>query len=532
MRRSTIRRGHLTACAAEPLEGRRLFAFISLGEVGDVPVVANDSVSLSEGRDSQGNFSSLATPDTLAFEIARPLARLEVNATPTNVGEFASGNLRVRIARDSDGNGELSQTELSQTVHEFVATSGTLTIQPIVALEGGGYFAYLNVTDYVPGPAVGVLKADVKYILSLVAEPVEPGDIRVQFGTTDIADDDSTPDVADGTAFGTGVQYQPGPQRTFTVSNPGQSPLLLGSISVPDGFEVITGLPPDLAAGGSASFAVALRSDTPGAKQGFISFATNVPGRTPFGFAVQGEVLEGTAAGLSISSVESSLPATVVGGTKGARGTVLMHLTAAGGFAGLVTASVFASQDGTVNPADDLLLGQVARNVRLRPGQVKALKVKATAPATDEPADWQILAEVSGAALTGAITAAGPTPIRIEPPVVAFESSLPAVQNLVRDKPNRVGIELSNIGNVAAKGKLELALSLVDGLGGTTSLPAVQVPVAIAPNAAKAIRLKLAALDPLLPAGNYTLHLSIASGALGEVNFSPALVGLIPVTLT
>jgi pimeloyl-ACP methyl ester carboxylesterase len=105
-----------------------------------------------------------------------------------------------------------------------------------------------------------------------------------------IADGDTTPSSSDNTDFGSIVQGQTGPTRTFTVRNDGGSTLTLGSVSVPAGFILDVGLLTSLARGASDTFTVRLDTTSAGTKSGQISFSDNDSNENPFNFSVTGTV--------------------------------------------------------------------------------------------------------------------------------------------------------------------------------------------------------------------------------------------------
>src|SRR5690348_14816482 len=74
--------------------------------------------------------------------------------------------------------------------------------------------------------------------------------------------------------------------------------------------------------------------------------------------------------------------------------------------AGPVTVSLYASQDGSLN-GGDALLGQVARNMKLKPGKSVNLKVRANPAATLSKGTYQLLARIDDSALTGSTKAGG-----------------------------------------------------------------------------------------------------------------------------
>ena len=105
-----------------------------------------------------------------------------------------------------------------------------------------------------------------------------------------IADDDATPDEADGTDFGTVIQDEEGPVRTFTVRNTGDATLAIDKFTVPQGFTVIEGLQSFLAPGDSDTFTLQLDTATPGQAGGLVSFSTNDTNVDYFTFAISGSV--------------------------------------------------------------------------------------------------------------------------------------------------------------------------------------------------------------------------------------------------
>jgi predicted anti-sigma-YlaC factor YlaD len=102
--------------------------------------------------------------------------------------------------------------------------------------------------------------------------------------------------VVDGTTqvnFGSVTRGQPGPTRTFTVTNTGTQRLVLGMVRVPAGFTLVSGLESDLAPGESGTFTVRLNSGTLGTRSGVVRFANNVAGSNPFDIPVTGTVVSG-----------------------------------------------------------------------------------------------------------------------------------------------------------------------------------------------------------------------------------------------
>lgn len=543
-----------------------------VGTVGTTPVPVSGTTSLKEITDGASNHPAGHVTQTFRFGLASPVNDLSLAARIVNAGDVGTlGDLRVVVARDADDDGVLSQAEFyaAGNLDEVVTSADSPQTMADHGLAAGNYFANFSVTDYNGGPA-GV---DIQFAADMTAAAVGGPEARVTAGTgggaAQIADGDASPSAADGTDFGTAAAGSAGPERTFTVTNTGQTSLTLGAVTAPAGFGVTAGLPPTLAAGASAAFTVMLQTDAPGDRAGDVSFTTNVPGLSPFNFAVQGSV--GTATptpttptptptptpsptpvaptGVAVSAVAATLPAVVVAGQKSAKGkaTVTIQNFGATAAAGPVTVTVYASRDGVLGGGDDLPIGALTKSVKLAPGGSKALKakllVKAPPPADG---DYVILAEATGASVGGAGLAVGLPParqVRIERPrvdLVPAGAGGPAVSLVVGGKAGKASVPVRNAGNVPAKGTVTLDLfASTDG----TLDPGKAFPVAAglrAKASAKAggtatLKLKvpaLAAVPAGFAGGAYTLVVRLASSAFNPANASDGdVLGAMPLTI-
>jgi hypothetical protein len=124
----------------------------------------------------------------------------------------------------------------------------------------------------------------------ITTPPLPAPEIRVEGNGNLIDNNDSSPSTSDDTAFGSVQQGQPGPSKTFTVRNTGNSTLTLGSPSLPPGFVLVESLVSGLGAGGSDTFTVQLQSSTVGPKAGQVIFSNNDSDENPFRFAISGTV--------------------------------------------------------------------------------------------------------------------------------------------------------------------------------------------------------------------------------------------------
>jgi len=131
-------------------------------------------------------------------------------------------------------------------------------------------------------------------ILGKVLESDGPEIVVEGLNDIEITDGDNTVSAADGTNFGTILRGTTPVSRTFTVTNTGDVPLMLGTISLPTGFTLTEGLDSSIAAGASDTFTVQLDADTNGTKSGHLSFSTNDSDEDPFNFRITGKVQEPT----------------------------------------------------------------------------------------------------------------------------------------------------------------------------------------------------------------------------------------------
>ena len=81
-----------------------------------------------------------------------------------------------------------------------------------------------------------------------------------------------------------------GPNQTFRLVNHGSAPLVISGITLPNGFQLIDGLPTSLAPGASDTFTIGLLTATAGYFAGPVHITTNDNSESDYNFSVEGTV--------------------------------------------------------------------------------------------------------------------------------------------------------------------------------------------------------------------------------------------------
>ncbi|HMP76150.1 MAG TPA: choice-of-anchor D domain-containing protein [Kiritimatiellia bacterium] len=188
-----------------------------------------------------------------------------------------------------------------------VTTSGThaadfiVTAQPSSPVAAGGSTTFT--LRFLPG-ASGVRSAAVSFTngdsdedpfnFSVQGNGVLAAPNIVLLGTNGatIAKDDVTPDVADGTDFGSANVIGGTVTRTFTITNNGTASLTISGITTSGthaaDFEVTTAPGGSVAAGATTTFVVTFDPADRGLREATFSIANNDGPNNPYTFAVQG----------------------------------------------------------------------------------------------------------------------------------------------------------------------------------------------------------------------------------------------------
>jgi hypothetical protein len=237
---------------------------------------------------------------------------------------------------------------------------------------------------------------------------------------------------------------------------------------------------------------------------------------------------------LAISNVTGKFPSTVVAGTRAARGTVTFTLSNVSSDtleAGRFVFIASASSDQVEGP-NDLLLLETQKQVKLKPGASKKIKLKVSFPA-DAPTGQQFVV-VSGGVNGVTATGATPTAVTVQAPFVRITGSnvpAPVTKPLTFGKPAKLSVRLTNEGNVPTT-KTPATYSLIVSNNGT---PAGQVfsttalgRINLKPGATKPQKLSVTFPPGSFAAGSYTLIVRV-NAELNDANGQT--VALLPFTI-
>lgn len=294
--------------------GSETFDFAVTGSLAARPVVIadvhdnvasfNDSsqISRAQGDDTEGLPAEILNNHLLRFTVPINQSSVSVSLDSTDNPFGASGDGQIVLIKDTDGDGALDLAELNAASDSLTDTPGGGLTQQSFTLDSGTYFALLKVANFaVTNTAAKPPTQTIDYMLKVDISAPGSADIDVKFNGNGISDGDPTPSSNVGTDFGSVQVNAPSPQRTFTVTNTSSIPVTLGQVSVPGGFEVVTNLPANLAAGASADFVIRLLTATVGARTGALSFSNNTSSKDPFDFVVTGTVTAAPTPEIAVS---------------------------------------------------------------------------------------------------------------------------------------------------------------------------------------------------------------------------------------
>ena len=334
--------------------------------------------------------------------------------------------------------------------------------------------------------------------------------------------------------FGAAAVGTPGPQRVVTLRNDGSASLSLGTVSVPTGYTLVAGPAlTTLAPGGSTTITIALDSGTVGTFTGQAAVVSNDPDENPFALNLTGVVAaEAQPSPLDVSDVTGKVPAVVIAGDRRARGSVAFRVTNTTGapFAGPVTFTALASSDAAPG-ASDVQLVSVTRNVKLKAGASRAMRLKFAFPPTVPQGDRNVL--VTAAADRTSDTAAGPR-VSVQAPFVrltGLPAGAPAARPLAFGRRAAFAVPLQNVGNVPTS-RTPATYTLAVSRDGTDAGQVYQTTATgrlnLRPGASRPQRVSVTFPPGSFPAGTYTLIVRL-NAELNQTNGDT--VALIPFTI-
>jgi hypothetical protein len=255
--------------AMDPLESRRLLtATLDTGLLSVVGTGANDdiSVAVSGGNlnvtvngQNQGTF---ALTDVNGIEVSGLNGNDSISLAGINVPATLSGGDGNDTLVGGAANDFLSGNDGNDT---FFSNDG----QPD-ALDGGDGNDTASAIDSVD-------------TFANIEAGIPVAHVAVTLGGNPVANNASVD-------FGSVNQGDTGPTRTFTVTNSGTDTLILGNITLPQGFVLLDPLVGPLAPGASESFTIGVDTSATGVKTGVASFGNSDPDQNPFSFNVTATV--------------------------------------------------------------------------------------------------------------------------------------------------------------------------------------------------------------------------------------------------
>jgi hypothetical protein len=258
--------------------------YASLGTLGSGTITKTGQITATEVEDDEGTVVDQVSDQLYGFQVtSQSTLNLAMSASGTN--SSASGGVVATLLPDqSNGTSkQLTIQERNAAIGSLTASiSGTTTVSATPTkdvLLPGYYFIYLsssgvnNTSDNSGNP----IPQTINYTLNATIQQAAPAAISVAGSGVAISSGDTSPSTSDGTSFGS-VVAGTSEALTFTVKNTGGSALTISG-SRPDvsgDFLATAVLPGSIAAGGSATFAVAPADTKAGTKSGVVSISTNV----------------------------------------------------------------------------------------------------------------------------------------------------------------------------------------------------------------------------------------------------------------
>jgi hypothetical protein len=204
-------------------------------------------------------------------------------------------------------------------------------------------------------------------------------------------------------------------------------------------------------------------------------------------------------------TVFATLPASAIAGAKvkGASALVSVTNVAETDYNGPVTLTLFASLDGTLDPATDPQITSISKNLKVASAQSADLKVKITSLPQAPDGDYLVIAKLSSPTAGDGVNATD-EPVRIAAPFVDLSGTFSLLPtSAVKGKRLKASIAVANAGNVVAKGTVPVTIATSPNPDGSnpTTIATVNAKLAVKPGATKNVKL------------NFVVPAEVASGS-------------------
>jgi len=269
-----------------------------------IPLSSSDMFTVELDTSSVGTFTGeISIPNNDANE--DPF-RINVTGTVQGLSEVAvtgpSGDIQSGV--DTVDFGMINEGATAVTITFTVENNGSATLSTSNLSVPAGY----TITNSLSS-SIGIGQSD---DFAVRLNSTSPGDYNgtISFNTNDMDEDPFTFDVTgkvnavseiavtfnsapllDGGGpvdFGSVPQNTTPPTRTFTVSNTASADLILGTPSVPAGFQITEALSSTISSGNMDTFTITMLTDDVGTPSGTVQFTTNDPNASTFDFTIQG----------------------------------------------------------------------------------------------------------------------------------------------------------------------------------------------------------------------------------------------------
>jgi hypothetical protein len=317
--------------------------------------------------------------------------------------------------------------------------------------------------------------------------------------------------------FGAILRTQQATAKAFLIKNVGVNPLLVGEITVPDGFVLVQQPSGSIQPGASGRIEIALDPTTKGVHVGRVVVASDDPDEPLLSFSISGQVLPPP---VSVASVDGRrLPASVVTGRTSPRRPLSVTLRNETDlpFVDSVSIAAYASSDVTLD-ASDVKLAEFVTALRLPAGHTRMLKLMLS-PDAFPVGDAIVIASVTASNVTDA--GAGPQ-VSVRPPFVRLASGSDAgdpravTASAKRGRAVPLVIPIANDGNVPTSltsATFNLEVSPTDGptAGVVVASTSVATKLRIAPGKTRPVKLAPTFPADAFPAGEYQLRVTVSA---------------------